>query len=111
MITAEAVSETRSKKHIPATMAKDKKRARRKLAKLLPGLGLTPQMVFNASWSWPNTPLAPKKRDRDSDHGCDQTGRRLARTRGDVLHSLGAAAVEERIKVVQISRRATSLLP
>ena len=51
VITAEAISETRSKKHTPATIAKDKNRARRKLAKLLPGLDLTPQMVFNASCS------------------------------------------------------------
>src|SRR6516164_329965 len=60
VITAEAVSDTRSKKHTPATIAKDRKRARRKLAKLLPGLGLTPQIVFNASCGWPNTLPAPK---------------------------------------------------
>src|SRR5205823_694426 len=59
VITAEAVSETRSKKHTPATMAKDKNRARRKLVRLLPGI-LTPQMVLSASCNWPNTPLAPK---------------------------------------------------
>jgi len=41
-------------------MAKDKNRARRKLARLLPGFGLTPQMVLSASCNWPNTPLAPK---------------------------------------------------
>ena len=60
VITADAVSETRSKKHTPATMAKDKNRARRKLTRLLPGFGLTPQMVLSASCNWPNTPLAPK---------------------------------------------------
>jgi hypothetical protein len=60
VITAETVNETRSKKHTPATMANDKNRARRKLARLLPGLGLTPQTVFSASCNWPNTPLAPK---------------------------------------------------
>ena len=54
------VSETRSKKQTPATMAKDKNRARRKLTRLLPGFGLTPQMVLSASCNWPNTPLAPK---------------------------------------------------
>jgi hypothetical protein len=42
-------------------MANDKNRARRKLTKLLPGLGLTTQMVLSASCSWPNTPLAAKK--------------------------------------------------
>src|SRR5258705_11163414 len=49
VITADAVSETRSKKHTPATMAKDKNRARRKLTRLLPAFGLTPQMVLSAS--------------------------------------------------------------
>jgi hypothetical protein len=36
-------------KHTSATMAKDKNRARRKLARLLPGFGLTPQMALSAS--------------------------------------------------------------
>jgi hypothetical protein len=57
---ADAVSETRSKKHTPATMAKDKNRARRKLTGPLPRFGLTPQMALSASCNRPNTPLAPK---------------------------------------------------
>jgi hypothetical protein len=61
-------------------MAKDKNLARRKLTRLLPGF---------------------EERDRDTDHGSEGTGRRLAGTRSDVLHRLGAAAIEERIELVK----------
>jgi hypothetical protein len=42
-----------------------------------------------------------EERDRDTDHGGQGTGRRLAGTRSDVLHRLGAAAIEERIELVK----------
>jgi hypothetical protein len=93
-------------------MAKDKKRARRKLAKLLlPGLGLTPPDGVQRILQLAEYPAGAEKRNRDTDHGCEKTGRRLTGTRSDVLHGLGLLRSRKEQSWRRISRRATSLLP
>jgi hypothetical protein len=82
-------------------MVKDKNRARTKLTTLLPGFGLTPQIVFQRILQLAEYSAGAEERDCDTDHGSDSTGRRLAGTRSDVLHRLGAAAIEERIELVK----------
>ena len=44
---------------MPSTMLMDRKRSWMKPQTPRPGFGWTPQMVFKASWSWPNSPAAP----------------------------------------------------
>jgi hypothetical protein len=78
-------------------MAKDKNRARRKLTRLLPGFGLTPPDGVERILQLAEDSAGAEERDRDTHHGSDGTGRRLAGTRSNVLHRLGAAAIEERI--------------
>ena len=53
--------ETNKRKQIPNTIANDRNRFRKKLSTAArPGLGLTSQIVSNASCNWANTPEAAK---------------------------------------------------
>src|SRR5262249_4436456 len=52
--------ETRSRKPVPNTIVKDRKRSRIMPRIPRPGLGATFQTVFKASCNCPNTPEAPK---------------------------------------------------
>jgi hypothetical protein len=74
---AEAASETRSKRHIPATIAKDKNFARRKLTRLLPGFGIDAPDSIERILQLAEHSAGSEERD----HGSDGTGRGLAGTR------------------------------
>ncbi len=47
---------------MPNTIANERNLSFRKANGPRPGRGFTPHMVFNESWSSPNTPDAPKRR-------------------------------------------------
>ncbi len=59
---AVTTSETRSRNAIASTIANEKKRSLIAPRMARPGFGFTPQMVFRASCSSPNTPEAPKSK-------------------------------------------------
>ncbi len=81
-------------------MAKDKNRAQ-EADETLAGLWFDAPDGVERILQLPEYSAGAEERDRDTDYGSDGTGRRLAGTRSDVLHRLGAAAIEERIELVK----------
>src|SRR5215472_4156836 len=81
-------------------MAKDRKRARTKAHIPFPGLSLTPQIVFNASWSWPKTPLAPK-RAMITERRCKYAACWFGCAGGDVFNNFNPARMD---KILQLFR-------
>ena len=82
-------------------MAKDKNRAPQEADETPAGLWFDAPDGVERILQLAEYSAGAEERERNTDRGSDSTGRRLAGTRSDILHRLGAATIEERIKLLK----------
>ena len=88
--TLSSVSETRSRKQTPPTIAKERKRERRNPQMPPPGFAFTPPDRIERILELSEDPARAKKRKQYSDDRGQQTFTGLSRFLGDVLYDITA---------------------